>query len=105
MESNTTDIEKENLEAHVELCAERYNNLDDKLEEITNKVNDQGETITAMGGDITDIKDNLVEKNQELHARITKYSEKRSSQIIKWGIGLVMLLAGTVLYMVRQGQF
>jgi len=26
-----TDIEKQSLEAHVELCAERYNNLDRRL--------------------------------------------------------------------------
>ena len=28
---STTDIEKKSLEAHVELCAERYENLDNKL--------------------------------------------------------------------------
>lgn len=28
---STTDIEKKSLEAHVELCAERYANLDSKL--------------------------------------------------------------------------
>lgn len=27
----STDIEKQSLEAHVELCAERYNNLDRRL--------------------------------------------------------------------------
>ena len=42
--STTTDIEKKSLEAHVELCAERYAALDksysmlnDKMEIITNK--------------------------------------------------------------------
>lgn len=34
----TTDIEKENLEAHVELCAERYKNLDRRLNIIEGKV-------------------------------------------------------------------
>jgi len=37
----STDIEKKSLEAHVELCAERYNNLESKLcslEERMNKV-------------------------------------------------------------------
>ena len=34
----TTDIEKENLEAHVELCAERYRNLDRRLNIIEVKV-------------------------------------------------------------------
>ena len=39
----STDIEKKSLEAHVELCAERYNNLDSKLcnlEERMDKVED-----------------------------------------------------------------
>ena len=38
-----TDIEKKSLEAHVELCAERYNSLESKLinlEERMNKVED-----------------------------------------------------------------
>lgn len=33
-----TDIEKENLEAHVELCAERYKTLETRLTSIENKV-------------------------------------------------------------------
>jgi hypothetical protein len=31
------DIEKENLEAHVELCAQRYQSLDDRLSKIEGK--------------------------------------------------------------------
>jgi hypothetical protein len=33
-----TDIEKENLESHVELCALRYQNLDSRLKNIEIKV-------------------------------------------------------------------
>lgn len=33
-----TDIEKENLEAHVELCAERYKQLETRLTSIEGKV-------------------------------------------------------------------
>lgn len=40
-----TDIEKENLEAHVELCAQRYDNLDKRLTNIENKVNMLQDTI------------------------------------------------------------
>ena len=39
-EINTTSIEKENLEAHVELCAERYKQLNNRLEIIETKVSD-----------------------------------------------------------------
>lgn len=33
-----TDIEKKSLEAHVDLCAERYKNLDEKLENLENRM-------------------------------------------------------------------
>lgn len=36
--SRTTAIEKQNLEAHVELCAERYEQLNGRLEIIEKKV-------------------------------------------------------------------
>lgn len=36
--SGATDIEKENLEAHVELCAQRYDALERRLGMIENKV-------------------------------------------------------------------
>jgi hypothetical protein len=36
--SKTTDIEKENLEAHVELCAERYKQLESRLDAVESKI-------------------------------------------------------------------
>jgi hypothetical protein len=36
----TTEIEKKNLEAHVELCAERYKSLDAKLDTVERRVSD-----------------------------------------------------------------
>jgi hypothetical protein len=41
----TTDIEKENLEAHVELCAERYKQLDNRLGAIETKVGNLQKTL------------------------------------------------------------
>lgn len=38
MTSSTTEIEKTNLEAHVELCAERYKQLELRLFTIESKV-------------------------------------------------------------------
>jgi hypothetical protein len=40
-----TDIEKENLEAHVELCAERYKQLENRLGNIEMKVATLQDTI------------------------------------------------------------
>ena len=36
--SKTTEIEKQNLEAHVELCAQRYEALEGRLSNIEKKV-------------------------------------------------------------------
>lgn len=38
MASETTEIEKSNLETHVELCALRYKNLESRLTTIESKV-------------------------------------------------------------------
>lgn len=43
--SGPTDIEKENLEAHVELCAERYGQLEKRLSNIESKVATLQDTI------------------------------------------------------------
>ena len=45
--SNPTNIEKENLEAHVELCAQRYDALDKRLTSIEGKVTTLQSTIEA----------------------------------------------------------
>jgi chromosome segregation ATPase len=43
-----TDIEKENLEAHVELCAERYKNLDTKLNSLDDRMSRVEELIVSI---------------------------------------------------------
>jgi tetrahydromethanopterin S-methyltransferase subunit G len=42
----TTNLEKESLEAHVDLCALRYQQLDARLTKIEEKVEDIHEDIT-----------------------------------------------------------
>lgn len=51
----TTEIEKENLEAHVELCAERYKALDTKLEAVDKR-------LTKLETHIVEIKDHIQKK-------------------------------------------
>ena len=43
--SGPTNIEKESLEAHVELCAVRYGQLEDRLSVIESKVSNLQSTI------------------------------------------------------------
>ena len=46
--SKTTAIEKENLEAHVELCAERYKNLEEKLHSLDTRMDKIEQLITEI---------------------------------------------------------
>jgi uncharacterized protein YlxW (UPF0749 family) len=43
--SNRTQIEKENLEAHVELCAQRYDALETRLDSVEKKITTLQDTI------------------------------------------------------------
>jgi len=43
--SNPTAIEKENLEAHVELCAQRYDALEQRLTSVEGKISILQDTI------------------------------------------------------------
>ncbi len=69
-----TAIERENLEAHVELCAERYAKLETKLETVEKKVESLEEHIIA-------IKETLAGAG-----------EKQSKQIIAIGTAIISVL-------------
>lgn len=55
---SSTDIEKKSLEAHVELCAERYSNLDAKLSNLETRMD-------KLEGHIVDIKDSIRNGNND----------------------------------------
>ena len=52
---SSSDIEKKSLEAHVELCAERYTALDNKLTHLDSR-------MTKLEEHIVDIKDSIANK-------------------------------------------
>jgi hypothetical protein len=51
------DIEKENLEAHVELCAERYRRLEEKFENLEGK-------IVEVSSDLSTLKSTMSKDNK-----------------------------------------
>ena len=53
-----TDIEKKSLEAHVELCAERYENLDTKLNSLESRMD-------RLEGYLVEIKDSLISNKSD----------------------------------------
>jgi len=76
-----TDIEKKSLEAHVELCAERYNALEDKL--------------ASMSVNIA----HLCDMVSEVKASVSKLSEKNTDRLINWGVGIIGFLIAIIGYM------
>ena len=80
----TTDIEKKSLEAHVELCAERYNALEQRLDHVDAKISSLSDVI------------------REVHDMVQRMSEKRTDQLIGWGVGLIGALSATVIYLVTH---
>jgi hypothetical protein len=81
---DTTDIEKKSLEAHVELCAERYRNLEMQL----------ASANVSIGG----VKSMVT----EVHEMVHKMGAKRNDQLIGWGIGIIGFLVATVGWLVAN---
>ena len=76
--ADTTDIEKKSLEAHVELCAERYRLLEVKLESMDEK-------ITTLFGVIA-----------ELRGMLQSTNTKNNDRLISWGVGIIVTLVGAL---------
>ena len=79
--SQTTDLEKKSLEAHVDLCAQRYRFLESKLESVEQKIAKVNEVV------------------DEVHGMINKMSERRNSQLINWGVGVIATLTAAVAFL------
>jgi len=81
---DTTDIEKKSLEAHVELCAERYRMLELKVETVE-------KDVSAVKSMVT-----------EVHVMVQTITNKRNDQLIAWGIGIIGFLTATVGWLVTH---
>jgi hypothetical protein len=79
-----TDIEKKSLEAHVELCAQRYNALEKCIKDVKD--------------DVSEMKNVIAEIRDIVHAM----SEKRNDQLLYWGGAIIAALVGTVGYLISH---
>ena len=80
----TTDIEKKSLETHVELCAQRYKYLEEKLENVE-------QTVINLNAVI-----------REVHDMVQNMSNKHNDRLINWGIGIIVALTGMVGWLVTH---
>jgi prefoldin subunit 5 len=78
---DTTDIEKKSLEAHVELCAQRYSALEQRIDDIKQDTAELKSTI------------------RDVHEAVTRMADNRNSQLIGWGIGVIGFLTAALGYM------
>jgi len=78
--SDPTDIEKKNLEAHVELCAERYRYLEEKLELVETKISGLNAVVT------------------EIRSMMHEMMNKQNDRLINWGVGIIGTLVVVIGY-------
>ena len=82
--ADTTDIEKKSLEAHVELCAQRYTALEQRIDDVKQDTAELKATI------------------QEVHRLVHKMSDIRNTQLIGWGVGVIGFLTAIIGYLVTH---
>jgi prefoldin subunit 5 len=76
-----TDLEKKSLEAHVDLCAQRYRFLESQMQSIR-------EEITGLKSVVS-----------EVHDMLHSITEKRNDQLLNWSIGIGASLLAIIGYL------
>lgn len=85
--TDTTDIEKKSLEAHVELCAQRYQMLEDKLDSVEEKLSSALSSIATV------------------KTMVETMSNKNTDRLLKWGVGIISFLVATCSYLISHYVF
>lgn len=83
---SSTEIEKKNLEAHVELCAERYEALDHKLTNLDNRLN-------KVEQHVIEIRDNIVHKTGGINKQTITMLMGVAGILLTTILGLLLHLA------------
>jgi len=79
--SDTTEIEKKSLEAHVELCAERYRHLEHQLTALEEKIGSVNAVV------------------REVHDMMQQIANKRQDQLMSWGMGIIGSMVAVIGYL------
>lgn len=83
---STTEIEKKSLEAHVELCAERYSKLESKLENLDSR-------MYKLEGHVVDIKDAISKVGGESNKTLITIGTSVFVALLTAVLGVVVHLA------------
>jgi predicted nucleic acid-binding Zn-ribbon protein len=85
MISSPTEIEKVNLEAHVELCAERYKSLEEKIDLVNQR-------ITTLEQHIIVIKDTIGNKTAGINKQMIAIATSIIAVLLTANITLIINL-------------
>jgi hypothetical protein len=76
--SQPTDLEKKSLEAHVDLCAQRYRFLESQMQSIKEEISSLKNVVN------------------EVHDMMHNITEKRNDQLLNWSLGVGATLLGII---------
>lgn len=96
--SSTSEIEKVNLEAHVEICAVRYHNLDLKLGNLEGRMGDIEQKIEDLSSHLVVIKDSLT-------TRVSKSSEEGAERMVRVLLTILGILGAGLIGFISKGLF
>lgn len=82
---DTTDIEKQSLEAHVELCAHRYDSMTGNIERL-------GDRLSRVEMIAKEIKDMLTEKETQAYRKLLSIGVAIIGSLITALMGITMYL-------------
>lgn len=81
--TDTTELEKKSLEAHVDLCAQRYRFLEERIAGMDEKIEGVADTVS------------------DVKKSIDKMAEKNNDRLINWGVGIIVFLVGVIGYLLK----
>jgi len=91
---STTEIEKKNLEAHVEICAERYKNLETKLENLEGRMD-------SLDGRMDKFEEHLV----DIKNAVTVNDAKQSDKTLRILVGIFSIVLAALIGIFSSGLF
>ena len=73
-----SELERQNLEAHVDLCAERYSQLNEKLDMLAQRIAE------------------LEQTTRRIHQDLTQFRERTINRYLTWAGAIIGMLCGAV---------
>ena len=86
---STTEIEKKSLEAHVEICAVRYESLEHRLDKVNERIDDLDEKIDQKIGKMEATLEKIV-------AKLDDVQSERNKQLITWAGSAIAVLTASL---------